>query len=76
MAPTESAMPEASVMPEESTTAEAAPVAQAPAVTEAGAMPTIQVNQAMVLQADVEASNGMIYVIDQVMLPPALTAGL
>jgi uncharacterized surface protein with fasciclin (FAS1) repeats len=52
------------------------PADQQPATTEAAITPTIQVNQAMVLQADVEASNGMIYVIDQVMLPPAITAGL
>lgn len=37
---------------------------------------TIQVNDATVLLADVEASNGIIHVIDQVILPPELAAQL
>ncbi|MEO0456438.1 MAG: fasciclin domain-containing protein [Cyanobacteria bacterium P01_A01_bin.114] len=36
----------------------------------------IQVNEANVLLADVEASNGIIHVIDQVILPPDIAASL
>ncbi|BAW97138.1 Secreted and surface protein containing fasciclin-like repeats [[Synechococcus] sp. NIES-970] len=34
----------------------------------------VQINQANVLMADIEASNGVIHVIDSVILPPALLA--
>jgi uncharacterized surface protein with fasciclin (FAS1) repeats len=37
---------------------------------------SIKVNEATILLADVEASNGIIHVIDQVMIPPELAATL
>lgn len=35
---------------------------------------TVNINDASVVAADIEASNGIIHVIDQVILPPSLTA--
>ena len=34
-----------------------------------------KINQSTVIMADIKASNGVVHVIDQVILPPSLTAG-
>ena len=36
----------------------------------------VQINDATVTQADIMASNGIIHVIDTVLLPPSLVANL
>ena len=48
--------------------------AQGQPVNVDGTMFGVQVNGAHVVQADIEASNGVIHVIDQVLLPPAKPA--
>ena len=48
--------------------------AEGQAVSVDGTMLGVQVNDAHVVQADVMASNGVIHVIDKVLLPPAKTA--
>jgi len=48
--------------------------AQGASVDVDGTMLGVQVNNAHVIQADIEASNGVIHVIDQVLLPPAKSA--
>jgi uncharacterized surface protein with fasciclin (FAS1) repeats len=48
--------------------------AQGQPVNVDGTMFGVQVNGARVVQADIEASNGVIHVIDQVLLPPAKPA--
>lgn len=47
---------------------------QGPPVNVDGTMMGVQVNDAHVIQPDIEASNGVIHVIDKVLLPPAKTS--
>jgi uncharacterized surface protein with fasciclin (FAS1) repeats len=55
------------------TTGEVETVAGAPlSITVDDASGSVMVNEAMVIQTDVEASNGVIHAIDQVLLPPDL----
>ena len=47
------------------------PTAAKKSITIDGSGPTIKVNDARVLQPGVTASNGIIYPIDKVLMPPA-----
>jgi uncharacterized surface protein with fasciclin (FAS1) repeats len=62
------AVPAADVATGEVETAAGAPLS----ITVDDASGTVMVNEAMVIQTDVEASNGVIHAIDQVLLPPDL----